>query len=231
MLYKHTDNLIQNEGKYIFYFNENKIFFTGAALGWHPYVPTAEELSTLKSEYAAWCEQFNQPQNADLMSHLSGGLELYKSELLAYLSEVADKFEANLNKAMYFTSSLGFKVNGDRRTKDNLQDLVTFFDLQAVDGKIQYRDYDNVNRELTKEQVQTLLVEHVGNGQALYVQKWNLQTQINEATTLDDLSTIKITFAMADYTPPVEEEPQEPTTEAASPQTVEAKTTTKTKRG
>ena len=167
-------------------------------VGAAPYVPTSEQASAALTEYQAWCYMFKQPEFSDLVTLLTS-VEACKAMLLSQVDKETSKFEDNLNKEMYFTSSLGFKVNGDRRTKDNLQDLVTFFDLQAVEGKIQYRDYDNNDQSLTKEQLQTLLVEHVTNGQALYTMKWKMQTQIKEAQDFDSLHAIKIEFPMSDF--------------------------------
>lgn len=126
-------------------------------------------------------------------------LSEYKQERLIELSMKSSTFENNLNQDMFFISALGFKCNGDRRTKANLQDLVTFFDLQAQNGTLAYRDYDNVNRDLTKEQLQLLLVEHVANGNQLYGQKWAYQEQINAAKSKDKLKQLEFTFTMADY--------------------------------
>lgn len=126
-------------------------------------------------------------------------LDEFKNMRLRDLSRQTSAFENNLNTEMYFTSSLGFKVNGDRRTKANLQDLINFFDLQANDGTLPYRDYDNKNRNLTKQQLQLLLVEHVANGNNLYEQKWAYQNQVSQAKTKDAVKAIKFTFEMADY--------------------------------
>ena len=126
-------------------------------------------------------------------------IESLREDKLKELDALSAKFEDNLNKDMFFTSSNGFKCNGDRRTKSNLQDIVTFFDLQAQGGKVMYRDYNNVERELTKEQVQVLLVEHVANGNALYSQKWALQEKINAAKSKDALKKLKLEFAMSDF--------------------------------
>lgn len=126
-------------------------------------------------------------------------LDQFKQERLQELDQISARFEDNLNKDMYFVSSNGFKCNGDRRTKSNLQDIITFFDLQAQGGKVMYRDYNNVERELTREQVQVLLVEHVANGNALYSQKWALQEKINAAKSKDALKKLKLEFAMSDF--------------------------------
>lgn len=127
-------------------------------------------------------------------------VEAYKKYLNGIVLAKAAKFEDNLNKDMYFTSSLKFKVNGDRRTRDNLQDLVTFFDAQQKEGKVSYRDYDNKEQKLTKENLQTILKEHITNGQNLYKQKWEKEQKIAAANSFDDLKAISTDFEMSDFT-------------------------------
>ena len=126
-------------------------------------------------------------------------VEAYKKYLNGIVLAKAAKFEDNLNKDMYFTSSLKFKVNGDRRTRDNLQDLVTFFDAQQKEGKVSYRDYDNKEQKLTKESLQTILKEHITNGQNLYKQKWEKEQKIAAANSFDDLKAISTDFEMSDF--------------------------------
>lgn len=197
MIYKHNNEILTGYGNFIYYFDQN-IYYAEGDMG-HPYVPTDTERQAMLAFYTSWCNKYNQKQNAGLMECLNGSPDVYKTALLSYLDREAAAFENNLNKDMFFTSSLGFRCNGDRRTKDNLQDLISFFDLQAKDGTVSYRDYDNEERLLTKEQLQVLLVEHVGNGQNLYQQKWAYETAINEAQTLDALHEMEIKFVMQTY--------------------------------
>ena len=205
MLFIETTNQIYKKNSYLFRFSAvEKLVFTDQELDASPYVCSNEEAALCVKEYQDWCSKFSQPVYSDLIAEVSG-LESAKSSLLQYIDTQTAKFEDNLNKEMYFTSSLGFKVNGDRRTKDNLQDLITFFDLQAKEGKIQYRDYDNQDQALTKEQLQTLLTEHVTNGQMLYNVKWQLQSKVKDATSLDDLHNITIAFPMTDFSAKAEE--------------------------
>ena len=205
MLFKELQGVSIPAHSYLYRFGSvDKLVYCSEDVGASPYVPTSEQANAALTEYQAWCSEFNQQQNADLIRLLTV-VEASKT-VLSEVDKQTSKFEDNLNKDMYFTSSLGFKVNGDRRTKDNLQDLITFFDLQAVEGKIQYRDYDNNDQSLTKEQLQTLLVEHVTNGQALYTMKWKLQTQIKDAQDFDSLSQIKIEFPMNDFSKQAEVE-------------------------
>ena len=122
-------------------------------------------------------------------------LEEVKAKKLEELARVTAKFENNLNKDMYFTSSLGFRVNGDRRTRSNIEDLIQFSPAFPV----QYRDYDNQVQEVTREQLQAMLAEHVTNGNGLYEQKWNFEAQINACTTKEEVEAIKIKFEMMDF--------------------------------
>lgn len=114
---------------------------------------------------------------------------------LEELSQVTAKFEDNLNKDMYFTSSLGFRVNGDRRTRSNIEDLIQFSPAFPV----QYRDYDNRVQEVTQEQLQTMLAEHITNGNNLYNQKWNFEAQIDACKSKEEVEAIKIKFEMMDF--------------------------------
>lgn len=97
--------------------------------------------------------------------------EELKQKRLNQVATITATFEENLNKDMYFISSLGFKSDGDRRTRTNIEDLIQFFALQAQDGKVPYRDYNNETQELTKEQLGVLLQEQIMNGKELYNQK------------------------------------------------------------
>lgn len=127
-------------------------------------------------------------------------LEDYIQERLKDLDRVVAPFEDNINKDMYFTSSLGFRVNGDRRTSDNIQYLIMRFDANAQDGHVLYRDYDNNNQLVTKEQLNTMLAEHADNGLNLYQQKWKYEEEIEAAVDKDSLKKMEFTFTMSDFT-------------------------------
>lgn len=122
-------------------------------------------------------------------------LEEVKAEKLEELAQVTALFENNLNKDMYFTSSLGFRVNGDRRTRSNIEDLLKFSPAFPV----QYRDYDNIFQKVTKDHLETMLQEHITNGLNLYQQKFAYEAQINACTTKEEVEAIKIEFKMTDF--------------------------------
>lgn len=127
--------------------------------------------------------------------------EVQKAQKAQELASKAASFENNLNKEMYFTSSLGFKVNGDRRTKSNIQDLIASFDIMATGEPktVAYRDYDNVERLVTKSQLEIMYQEIVSAGLSLYQEKWRLEQELEQITTIEDLENFEIEFKMADF--------------------------------
>lgn len=127
--------------------------------------------------------------------------EQLKAKKLQELATASAAFEQNPNNDMYFTSSLGFKCNGDRRTLTNIESLISKFDLVANKQTklVAYRDYDNTDRQVSKAQLETLSDEHVLNGFALYDQKRALGDRISKAKSIEELNKIKITFTMMDF--------------------------------
>ena len=112
------------------------------------------------------------------------------------MSQKAQEFENNVNKSMYFISSVGgYVINGDRRTRSNIQDLISYNPTDTV----KYRDYDNVERELTKSELEIILKEHVMNGQNLYNQKWAYEEKIKACTTIEEVQAIEINFEMTNF--------------------------------
>lgn len=128
-------------------------------------------------------------------------LEEAKTDKLQDLKNKASSMLDNTtSKEVFFTSSLGFKVNGDRRSKENIEDLISNFEAQHSGSEVvSFRDYENVNHDLTSANLNILLTECVTNLQNLYQQKWNLENQLNDATSKEELEAIKIEFTMLDF--------------------------------
>lgn len=120
-----------------------------------------------------------------------------RDKLLNELETTSASFEQNLNKDMYFTSSLGFKVNGDRRTRSNIEDLISM--LQEDTTPVSYRDFNNQEQKLTRPQLKTILTEHLQNGLDLYQQKWQKQAELQAAKTKEDLKAVNLDFTFKDY--------------------------------
>ena len=111
-------------------------------------------------------------------------LQTIKSKRLLELTELGRAYDNELvNTDMVINSSLGFKINADLRSQNNLRGLIDFMtDTETTS----YIDYDNKAHDLSKSQLETLLKEVVLNGSNLYKQKWNYSKQIKNATNSDD---------------------------------------------
>ena len=98
------------------------------------------------------------------------------------------------DSGMTFKSSLGFVVDGDARSRDNLSGLINI----GVEP-VAFRDHDNGDHQLSLNDLRTLLKEAQMNGAMLYQQKWKLQKAITDAKSLKALKAIEIQFVMADF--------------------------------
>ena len=112
------------------------------------------------------------------------------------LSSVSSKYQAWGCSDMYVTSSLGFKVNADQCSQNNISVLIGLLDDKSTTS---FKLYDNTFKVLNKSQLQTLLKECQQNGLALYQQKFAIQAEIAKATTKEELDAIVIDFVNADY--------------------------------
>ena len=99
------------------------------------------------------------------------------------------------DSGMTFKSSLGFVVDGDARSRDNLSGLINI----GVEP-VAFRDHDNGDHQLTLDNLRLLLKEAQMNGAMLYQQKWQMQAKIESAKSLKALKAIEIVFKMADFT-------------------------------
>ena len=125
----------------------------------------------------------------------SKNLEELKSDKLAELTAITSKFDNQLaNTDMIAKSSLGFAVNADLRSQNNLRGLI------AVGAEpVNFVTADNSVQSLSIGQLNTLLNECALNGQSLYLQKWEYKAQIENAQTKEELEAIELKFTMKDF--------------------------------
>src|SRR5574344_457254 len=134
-------------------------------------------------------------------------LNTKREELLNQVSEIASSFEQVENHDMYLASSIGFRVNADQKALRNIDVLINL-------NVTTYRDYDNVNHNVTIDDLKIIKSEIEQNAMNLYQQKWAYQDLINNAKTIESLNSIEVNFKMLDLslsnvsetTPPLENE-------------------------
>ena len=98
------------------------------------------------------------------------------------------------DSGMTFKSSLGFTVDGDARSRDNLSGLINI-----GQEPVAFRDHDNGDHSLTLDNLKTLLKEAQMNGAMLYQQKWAMQKAIEACRSIKALKAVEIKFTMADF--------------------------------
>ena len=126
--------------------------------------------------------------------HFEKTFDELKVEKLAELTAITSKFDNQLvNNEMVIKSSLGFSINADLRSQNNLRGLIAV----GVEP-VNFVTADNSVQSLTLEQLNVLLNECALNGQSLYLQKWEYKARIENAQTKEELEAIELKFTMRD---------------------------------
>ena len=143
-------------------------------------------------------EQVNTEKGYNGWTYVKGkapvkGLDLVKAEKLNEISAIADAFEQMKCDSMYVTSSLGFRVNADRRSLQNIENMVTLGESQ------QFKDYDNTFHYLSVDELKIIANEIIINGLNLYSQKFAMQQAVTSATEVETIANLDLTFNMMDF--------------------------------
>ena len=85
----------------------------------------------------------------------------------------------------------------------SLRGKIEYFDFLSADTNgvktVKFTDYDNVERDLTKEQLELVRSELITNGQNLYNLKTSYRNQLNEAKTIAAIKAVSFDFTMLDF--------------------------------
>lgn len=122
-------------------------------------------------------------------------LDELKSDKLAELASITSKFDNQLvNTDMIIKSSLGFSINADLRSQNNLRGLISL----GVEP-VNFVTADNSVKSLSIEQLNVLLNEAIKNEENLYKTKWELRDRILNSSSVEELNSIKFKFVMLDF--------------------------------
>ena len=140
-------------------------------------------------------EQENDTRQFKICASKEKTLSELKSEKLSALTTITSKFDDQLvNADMIIKSSLGFSINADLRSQNNLRGLIAV-GIEPVN----FVTSDNSVQSLSIQQLNTLLNECALNSQNLYLQKWAYKSQIEHAQTVEEINAIKFEFTMKDF--------------------------------
>ena len=119
----------------------------------------------------------------------------------AKLAELDTAFMSWYEDKATVTTSLGFVADSDARAMMDVNGLVTTLESQPAEirSTVAFMDHDNQAHLLTLDQLKTVQLEIIQNGQSAYQQKWTLRTAIKEAQNKEDLEAIEIKFVAEDF--------------------------------
>lgn len=120
-------------------------------------------------------------------------LEVAKQQKLAQLKQESEKYSAYECETMFVISSLGFKINADHKSQDNIRGLI------ALDTPTAFKDFDNQFHQVSVEDLNTMLAECYANGASLYQQKFNMELEISQLQTVEEVDNYPIVFTMSDF--------------------------------
>lgn len=100
------------------------------------------------------------------------------------------------------TSSLGFVADSDVRAVTDVSGLITVAEATPSESRttVAFMDHNNEAHMLSLDQLKTLQLEIIQNGQSAYQQKWQIRTAIEGAAGKDALDAIEIKFTGLDFT-------------------------------
>lgn len=114
-------------------------------------------------------------------------LEAYKEQRKNELNTLHEAAE----KEAHILSSLGFEIDAnDRANRDIAGLLITTEEGESV----QFCDYSNIMRQVTRAQLEVMQKEIIQNAQSLYAQKWYYRSQIDACESSLALSQLSFTF-------------------------------------
>ena len=120
-------------------------------------------------------------------------LEDAKQQKLAQLKQESEKYSAYECETMFVVSSIGFKINADHKSQDNIRGLI------ALNTPTAFKDFDNQFHQVSVDDLNTMLTECYANGASLYQQKFNMELQISQLQDVEEVDNYPIVFTMSDF--------------------------------
>ena len=113
--------------------------------------------------------------------------EIAKANLKAFFKQYENEL---VNSNIHIHSDLGFEINADIRSQNNVRALITL--LESSDAEtISYKDYNNENHDLTLDQLKSILFEMCNYVNYIYKKRWESKKKIEDAKSIDEILAIE----------------------------------------
>ena len=119
----------------------------------------------------------------------------------AKLSQLDSAFMSWYEDKATVTTSLGFVADSDARAVTDVSGLIAVSEATPLETRstVAFMDHENVPHMLSLDQLKTLQLEIIQNGQYAYQQKWALRTAIETANDKESLNAVEIKFVGKDF--------------------------------
>jgi hypothetical protein len=97
------------------------------------------------------------------------------------------------SKDLHIMSSLGFEINANSVANTNIEGLIKVVTKKGLESVL-FRDFNNKMHEVSLDDLETMQIDVIMNGQELYAKKWQAELAIDNATTIDELLEIEDNF-------------------------------------
>lgn len=111
--------------------------------------------------------------------------------------QIDDKFN-KITLTAFITSSKGFRVDANEVANRNVEGLIKVMKAENKET-ILFRDYDNNFHNLTLQDLETIQLEIIKNGQNLYTQKWTFLNDIASMTKESEVIAYNISYKNTDF--------------------------------
>ena len=108
------------------------------------------------------------------------------------LQEIERKFDSISDHA-HVMSSCGFMIDANEKAHRDIEGLIKINKAEGAETEL-FRDYNNEYHSVTLEQLETMQIEVIKNGQNIYKQKWFFEHQLEICTTVEELVAVNIEY-------------------------------------
>ena len=113
--------------------------------------------------------------------------EIAKANLKAFFKQYENEL---VNSNIHIHSDLGFEINADIRSQNNVRALITLLESSNAET-ISYKDYDNKDHDLTLDQLKSILFEMCNYVNYIYKKRWESKKKIEDAKSIDEILAIE----------------------------------------
>lgn len=108
------------------------------------------------------------------------------------LHEISSKFD-EICEVAHIMSSVGFDIDANEKANRDIEGLIKVMKADKTETEL-FRDYNNEFHAVTLEQLETMQIEVIRNGQYIYKQKWQFCIELEGLKSVEDVIAMNIEY-------------------------------------